>query len=65
MKKISIKNIGTSIPKNEMRKISGGRQIGLAPENADSDCAEGSFKCTCNGKDFGCVTSISECWNKC
>ena len=64
---MNIKNIGRSISKNEMRKISGGNNIQLVGEEGDGgdSCPAGQFKCTCNGQDFGCVSSISACWNKC
>ncbi len=40
----------------EMKTIFGG---------SGGNCPSGQFSCTCNGKDYGCVSSTSECWNKC
>ncbi len=28
-------------------------------------CPSGQFDCTCNGTDYGCVSSIQACWDKC
>jgi hypothetical protein len=55
MKKLSIKDVKNAISRDEMRKITGG----------SGSCPSGQFKCTCNGVNYGCVSSISACWNKC
>ena len=57
MKKLSIKDVKNVISKDAMRKITGG--------SGGSSCPSGSFRCTCNGRDYGCVSSVSSCWNKC
>jgi hypothetical protein len=60
MKDFKSKNLAKkALNRNEMKGLYGGRMALI------SDCAEGSFSCTCNGKDYGCVSSVTECWNKC
>lgn len=39
--------------------------INLRGGYTGDDCPSGQFKCKCNGKDYGCVSSAQECWNKC
>jgi hypothetical protein len=59
MKKL-IQNLDAKkLTRNEMKIATGGRFA------LEDDCGSGTFSCTCNGVDYGCVSSISECWNKC
>lgn len=44
------------LTRDEMRSISGG---------SGGDCASPTFSCTCNGVDYGCVSTLQECWDKC
>ncbi|WP_340202194.1 bacteriocin-like protein [Ascidiimonas sp. W6] len=55
MKKLITNAMSKKLSRNEMKTISGGRFA------IDGDC----ISCTCNGVDYGCVSSVQECWNKC
>ena len=56
MKKINLKGISEVLTEKELKNVMGG--------STDS-CPDGQFKCTCNHKDYGCVSTQQECWNKC
>ena len=62
MKRLSIADVKASevLSAEEKKNIVGGtiNQIAIADDNC-------TIKCTCNGKDYGNVCSIQECWNKC
>lgn len=52
--KLSLKGIKNALSRDEMKKVVAG-----------CGCSGGQFSCTCNGTSYGCVSSVSECWNKC
>lgn len=59
MKKLITNAMSKKLSRNEMKAISGGRFA------LEDDCGSGTFSCSCNGTDYGCVSSVQECWNKC
>jgi natural product precursor len=56
MKKINLKGISEILSEKELKNVMGG---------SGNDCPPGQFKCTCNGRDYGCVSGTDECWGKC
>ncbi len=58
MKKLKLQNFKTSelLTREQLKKIEGGSGNG---------CPTGEFPCKCNGVDYGCVSSVNDCWNKC
>lgn len=54
-KKMSLANIQGKLSRAEMKNIMAG----------SGSCPSGQFTCTCNGTNYGCVSSTQECWDKC
>ena len=50
--------LGTPLTKEAQKTVIGGRYM-LA------SCPSGEMQCSCNGADYGCVCSVSECWDMC
>ena len=56
MKKINFARAHQVLSEKEMKNVLGG---------SGGSCPSGQFSCTCNGTNYGCVSSVQECWNKC
>jgi len=56
MKKAILDFTDRLLSREQLKKVKGG---------CGSGCPQGQFTCTCNGTNYGCVSSVQACWDKC